>query len=358
MNLYATILAGGSGTRFWPKSRAAFPKQFLALEGEYSLLQNTVRRIAPLIPPSRVQVVTGTHLHAQTRAQLPELPQANILGEPLGRNTAAAVGLAATHLVTDDPDAIMVVLPADHVIPDHTSFCTSLRQAADVTQHHDVLMTLGVHPTYPSTGYGYIKAGPPLSATTASLAYQVDRFVEKPPADMAAEFVASGGYYWNCGIFVWRARTILDEIRTYLPDLWSGLQVYLTAMRTGANAEALYQHYSQLPSISIDYGVLERSSQVGVLPVTFAWSDVGSWRSLADLHPPDNEGNVVIGNHLGHDSTGLVIYSPDKLVATIGVTDLVIVHTDDAILVCSKDREQEVRELVNVLQQRNLTEYL
>lgn len=358
LNLYATILAGGSGTRFWPKSRTAFPKQFLCLEGTGSLLQHTVERVASVMPVDRVLVVTGTHLQRQTLAQLPTLPPANVLSEPLGRNTTAAIGWAALHLVAHDPEAIMVVLPADHVIPDSAAFCTSVQHAAAVAQQHDVLMTLGVRPTYPATGYGYIKAGTSLATSTASAAYNVAQFVEKPCADVATRFVISGHYFWNCGIFVWRARTLLEELQAYLPDLLDGLQAYMAAIHAGASPEVLHQHYSQLHSISIDYGVLERSSRVGVLPVTWAWSDVGSWRSLADLHPSDADGNVVVGTHVGRDSSGLVIYSPDKLVATVGVTDLVIVQTEDVLLICPKDRDQEVRDLVNALEQRGRTEYL
>lgn len=358
MNLYATILAGGSGTRFWPKSRANFPKQFLVLQGTHSLLQNTVRRVASLIPPAHVQVVTAAHLQPQTLAQLPELLPASILSEPVGRNTAAAVGLAAQHLLRLDAEAMMVVLPADHVIPDSTAFCASVQQAAEAARHHDVLMTLGVQPTYPATGYGYIKVGPPLPTPGAPLAHRAAQFLEKPPADVAAGLVASGAYVWNCGIFVWRAATILEEIRAYLPDLWQGLHAYCTALQAGASAEVLGQLYTQLRSISIDNGVLEHSSRVGVLPVTWAWSDVGSWRSLADLHAPDSAGNVVVGQHLGQDSTGLVVYSPDKLVATVGLTDLIIVQTEDALLICPKDRDQEVRDLVQKLQQDGQTQYL
>jgi mannose-1-phosphate guanylyltransferase len=286
------------------------------------------------------------------------LPPANILSEPVGRNTAAAIGLAARHVLSLDPEALMVVLPADHVIPDSAAFCASVQQAAEVAQQHNVLMTLGVQPTFPATGYGYIKIGPLLSTPTGCRAHRVAEFLEKPPAEVAERFVASGEYFWNCGIFVWRVATIVQEIQTYLPDLWQGLETYYAAWRAKASAEVLHQHYANLRSISIDYGVLEHSACVGVLPVIWAWSDVGSWRSLADLHPADSHGNVVIGTHLGHQSTGLVVYSPDKLVATIGLQDLIIVQTEDALLICPKDRDQDVREMVSLLQQHQQTNYL
>ena len=358
MNLFATVLAGGSGTRFWPKSRADIPKQFLVLQGTRSLLQNTISRIEPLVPSNRIQVVTASHQHRQTLQQLPDLLPQNILSEPVGRNTAAAIGLAALQLVDHHPDALMVVLPADHVIPDSNAFCDSIRQAAQVAHHHDILMTLGIHPTYPATGYGYIEAGDTLLTPDSASTYRVAQFTEKPPADVAARYITSGRHYWNCGIFVWRAATILEEIATYLPELWQGLQAYIAALRAGENDDTLLQQYAQLPNISVDYGVLERTSRVGVLPVAFTWSDVGSWRSLADLHPADKHGNVVIGNHLSLDSTGLIVYSPDQLVATIGVSDLVIVQTNDAILICPKDRDQEVRDIVQTLQRRGQTDLL
>lgn len=357
-NLFTTVLAGGSGTRFWPKSRIDTPKQFLVLQGTRSLLQHTISRIEPLVPASCIQVVTAFHLHQKTLQQLPGLMPENILSEPVGRNTAAAIGLAALHLIAQHPDALMVVLPADHVIPDSVAFCSSVRQAAQVAQHHNMLMTLGIHPTYPATGYGYIEAGDTLLTPAAPATYRAAQFTEKPPADVATRYMTSGRHYWNCGIFVWRVATILEEIATHLPDLWQGLQTYMTALRAEASADVLLHHYKQLPNISIDYGVLERSSRVGVLPVTFAWSDVGSWRSLADLHPADQHGHVVVGHHLDRDSTGLIVYSPDQLVATIGLTDLIIVQTHDAILICPKDRDQEVRELVQALRQHGQTDLL
>jgi len=358
MNLYATILAGGSGTRFWPLSRANLPKQFLVLQGTQSLLQETVQRIASLIPLPQTFIVTAKHQQAQTAEQLPQLPSEHILTEPLGRNTAAAVALAAWYVLSLDAEAIMAVLPADHAIMDHKAFCDSLRLAAVVAQQRDMLMTLGVQPTFPATGYGYINVGESLDIPNAPGAHKVVQFTEKPNAQVASTMLASGDYLWNCGIFVWRAAAIARALRTYLPDLWAGIEAYGAAWRAGAGDDDLYQLYAELPSISIDNGVLEHSTHVGVVPVSWAWSDVGSWRSLRDLQPADADGNVVIGQHLGHGSADLVVYSPHKLVATIGVTNLIIVQTDDMILICDKERDQEVRDVVAMLQRQGQTQYL
>jgi mannose-1-phosphate guanylyltransferase len=276
----------------------------------------------------------------------------------MGRNTAAAIGLAAWHVQRLDAEAMLVILPADHAIADGTAFCASIEQAAMAAEYGKVVMTLGVQPTFPATGYGYMQQGEPLMVPQVPQACRVAQFVEKPPIEVARQCVAAGTYVWNCGIFVGQATTFLEEIARYLPDLWQGLQEYGAALQAGESTTRLAQRYAQLPNISIDYGVLEKSSRVGLLPVTWAWSDVGTWRALADLHPADAQGNVVVGQHIGHDTQGGVIYSPDKLVATIGLRDVIIVCTPDAVLVCAKDRDQEVRELVQRLQEQGRNEYV
>lgn len=346
--LHAVIMAGGSGTRFWPQSRKERPKQLLPLAGDESLIQQTAARCQPWIPPERIWVVTNAKQIGATRAQLPQIPPENFLVEPCGRNTAPCVGMAAIRLLQADPEAAMLVLPADHVIQPHAVFQAACERAASVlTAHPEGLILFGVRPTYPATGFGYIERGEPLS-DRADAIYNVARFREKPDAATAAEYLASGKFYWNCGIFVWRANRILAALAEYEPELRAGLQSLAEATDWDGAVE---QIFPTLKSISVDYAVLEKARQVYVLEAPFGWDDVGSWLAVARLRGADEAGNTIDGPWSGVATKDCIVRTTaDHLVATIGVEDLVIVHTADATLVARKSDEDGLRKLVNQLE--------
>ncbi|HEY8486922.1 MAG TPA: mannose-1-phosphate guanylyltransferase [Limnochordales bacterium] len=367
--LVAVVMAGGRGERFWPMSRRSRPKQLLALDGEMSLIQQAVQRILPLVGPERVLVVTNREYADQVRAQLDPVPPANILVEPVGRNTAACIGLAAVHLSTrpgpwgDDP--IMVVLPADHVVRDAEGFRRVVRAAAEAARRYP-LVTIGVWPSRPETGYGYIELGARLENCQGYDVYQVRRFVEKPSQAVARRFVADACHLWNSGMFVWRARAILQAIERHLPELARGLAAIAQSPPAGWE-QAVAQVFETLPSISVDYGVLERSDQLVVVPADFGWDDAGSWPALERLFAPDEEGNVVRAERfVGLDTRGCVVFDGGegarggrpRLIAALGVRDLVVVQTEDVLLVCAKERAQEIRALLAHLRERGWQEYL
>lgn len=355
--LYAVIMAGGTGTRFWPASRRLLPKQFLTLAGPQTMLQTTVERCLPWIPLSHVRVVTNGLQAPEVARELPELDSSQILIEPCGRNTAPCIGLAAMQLMQTDPDAVMVVLPADHVIQPVEVFRSAVEQAvAIVGNSPDTFVLFGVPPTYPATGFGYIERGTPRSAAGD---FQVAAFREKPTRPVAEEFLRSGCYYWNCGIFVWRAAAILEALKQFQPAIFEGLQRIVLHSQTKGWEHALDVEFPQMTSISIDHGVLEKARDVVVLEAPFEWDDVGSWLALQRLLGVDEQGNTVSGLHCGLDTRGCVIRTAeDHLVATLGVEDLIIVHTPDATLVASKSNENSIRELVAELERRGLTQYL
>lgn len=347
--LHAVIMAGGSGTRFWPQSRKQRPKQLLPLAGSESLIQQTAARCQPWIPPERIWVVTNARQIEATREQLPQVPPGNFLVEPCGRNTAPCVGMAAIRLLQADPEAEMLVLPADHVIqPDEVFQAACQRAASVLVQHPEGLILFGVRPTYPATGFGYIERGQPL-ADRADAIFEVARFREKPDAPTAADYLASGRFYWNCGIFVWRAARILQALAEYEPELSAGLRQLTDAADWSA---AVDQVFPTLKSISIDYAVLERAQHVFVLEAPFGWDDVGSWLAVARLRGADDAGNTIDGPWSGVSTKDCIVRTtPDHLVATIGVEDLVIVHTSDATLVARKSDEDGLRKLVSQLEQ-------
>jgi mannose-1-phosphate guanylyltransferase len=356
--LHAVILAGGSGTRFWPLSRKRLPKQFLALTGEKSLLRETYERLAPMVGPERVWVVMGESHRSLVQAALPEIPEENLLAEPVGRNTAPCIGLAAQRILIRDPAAAMLVCPSDHVVQPEDAFRMSVESALAILDAEDELespwtVTFGIVPRYPATGFGYIERGPELAAG----AFRVARFKEKPVVEVAEEYLRTGRYLWNSGIFLWHATGLLTLLEKHLPELASGLHALGQEAAGPAGLEgALQARFGSLPSISIDYGVLERARNVAVVAADFGWDDVGSWRAVERYGHRDGAGNSVLGRHVGIDTRGCIIVGKHKerLIATLGVENLVIVETDDAILVCSRDDTERVKEIVDRLQKEGL----
>jgi len=357
--LHAVIMAGGSGTRFWPESRRRLPKQFLRFSGEQTLIQEAAGRCAPAIPPERTWIVTNATHASETQAQLPGVPHSQILLEPCGRNTAPCIGLAAIQLLAQDPDAIMLVTPADHVIQPTAMFQQAVQQAASlVEQEPRTLVLFGVEPTYPATGFGYIQRGERLSDREWP-AFHVQSFREKPNEQTATQYCASGEYYWNCGIFIWRAQTILDALAEYTPEIYERLMRLREAIGTEGWQAALTSEFPAMPSISIDYAVLEKAAHVCVLEAPFGWDDVGSWHALARLNQADSEGNTLDGLVCATDSSGCIVRtSQDHLVATIGVKDLIIVHTPNATLVADRRDEGAIKQLIAELERRQLHKYL
>lgn len=349
--LHSVIMAGGRGTRFWPASRESRPKQFLAVGGEDSLLRLTGKRLLPLSGEERTWVVTNAAHVDLAGEHLPELPAARIVGEPAGRNTAPCIGLAAALVLRDDPNGILLVAPADHWIGDEEEFRRAVRVAADVAERERALVTFGVRPTSPDTGYGYIEAGDAVSDEV----FRVAHFREKPDLPTAQRFLASGRHYWNAGIFVWRADVFLDELAKHHPDMAAGCREIAAAEDFGARLDAVYP---ELTSISVDYAVLEKASRVFMLAAAFPWSDVGTWDALAEVLPANGDGNVTEGDALTVDSSGCLVRSGSRFTAVVGAKDLLVVDMPDALLVCPKDRAQDVKKIVEALESRGRRELL
>ena len=349
--LYAVIMAGGSGTRFWPKSRRDRPKQLLCLSGETTMLQQTVARIEPLVPRDRILIVTGADQAAATRAQLSDLPGESVIAEPAPRDTAPCVGLAAGIIVRRDPLATMIVMPADHLIEPPEAFrATVLAAVSVVDDDPGALVTFGIKPTHAETGYGYIERGV-LQETRAGIpVHRVVQFREKPDRATAEQFLAAGNFAWNAGIFVWRARTILDELKKHRPNLASALEPIFASLGSPAQSETLARLFPSLERVPIDKAVMEKAPNVRVLEVPYVWNDVGDWRALAGLLKHDSSGNAIQGAVVARDTTGSIIISDDGgLVATLGVDDLVVVHSGKATLVARKDQLDKLKALVEGL---------
>ena len=359
--VYAVIMAGGVGSRFWPRSRERHPKQLLEIVGEGTMIQNTVRRLNGFVDEKNVFVVTNKLQRAAIQKQLPNVPAENIIVEPVGRNTAPCIGLAALFVDRLDPKGIMVVLPADHLIANEAEFRRVLSTAAQVAQISAGLVTIGIQPTHPETGYGYIQAkdkseeSVPVSIDGV---YEVRTFAEKPNYATAVKFLESGDFYWNSGMFIWRVDVILKEIQRSLPELHGHLLNLQPSIGTPLFEENLDQAYGVIRGISIDYGVMEKAERVYVVKGDFGWNDLGSWDEVNRIAPKDENGNAHHGPVIAVNSKNTYVHTADKLIGIVGLEDVIVINTPDAILVCKKGASQEVKEIVDHLKRKQMNDYL
>jgi mannose-1-phosphate guanylyltransferase len=362
-NIFPVIMAGGVGTRFWPRSREKSPKQLLEIVGKGTLIQNTVKRLTRFVDVQNIFVVTNKTQKGLTGKQLDVLnvDQEKILIEPVGRNTAACIGLAALHIARLDPQGVMVVLPSDHLIEDLAEYERVITLAVETAKESGSLLTIGIQPTYPETGYGYIqmfneagKNNPYFSRGV----YKVKTFAEKPTFQVAEKFLASGDFLWNSGQFVWRVDVILKKLETLLPDLYSELMKIESDIGTSHYHATLEKVYGLIRGISIDYGVMEKAEDVYIIPGNFGWSDIGSWDEVYKMSGKDEHGNSITGKVIQKDTKNSYLFSQDKVIATIGVEDLIVVDTGDALLICKRGRSQEVKDIADYLKRKQMNEYL
>lgn len=344
--IHAAILAGGRGQRLWPRSRRALPKHLLPLLGEKTMMQETVARLKGVVADENIYIVTEKGQENLVAEQLPHVPKRNILVEPEGRNTAASVGLAAVHMEKKDPDGVMISLHSDHWVGDVDRFRQILSDGCVVAERGNGLGTIGITPASPSTGFGYIHVGKKLDANLATTFWEGREFVEKPDRETAEEYFGSGEYFWNSGMFMWKISAILDAIRRFMPALYEGCRAIARAIGTEDESKEVTRVYGQLEKIPVDRGVMEKATNIFVASGDFPWDDVGSWASIENHFPPDLEGNVVIGEFAEVDSENCIVVGDETLIAAVGVSNIIVVKTKDALLICRKDRAEHVRDLV------------
>jgi mannose-1-phosphate guanylyltransferase len=345
---YAVIMAGGSGTRFWPLSRRKHPKQLLELFGRGTLLEQTVARLRPLIPPERVYIYTSEIILPEVRRRLPQIPRAQIIAEPASRNTAPTLGVAAHEICRRDPQGLMIVLPADHIIEKPAEFLRVLRAGGELAAQDDSTVVIGLKPTRPDTGFGYVRIGSASKRVGGQKIYPVEQFTEKPPLAVAKKYVASDRYLWNGGMFIWRASTLLENFAKHQPKMAD--QLAKLAALGGPNSPRNFRRlFPQFEKISIDFAIMEKISDIQAVSADIGWNDVGSWAVVYDLNKKDAEANVRPAHSLALDSRGNMIVSKKKFVVTVGVENLVIVETDDALMVCPRERSQDVGKAVQAL---------
>ena len=348
-NIYAVIMAGGRGERFWPLSASKLRKPFIPLLGKTSLFQQTAERIQKLVPIKNILISIGAEHFEIARKQLPQLPEENFIVEPIGRDTSACIAYCALHIEKRDPEALMIALPADHFVSNVDGYVKTLQLGIENLQEASGIV-FGISPARPETGYGYVLAD---ASSSASSALKVIRFVEKPNAEKAAEFLASGDYYWNSGMFLWKNSTLLDLFRQHMPEFYARMCILRSLLGTDSGAE-INKVFSSLPRISIDFGIMEKTAGLKLVPAQFIWDDIGNWASLERALPADSQGNIAQGSHMALDSSGCIIYAQSETVAAFGVADLVIVQAYGQVLVCPKSKAGDLKQLVSALAARIL----
>lgn len=361
MEYYAVIMAGGGGTRLWPLSRKAYPKQLLTIFGDQSLYQMAVARLNGLFDERHILVVTTQEQYQKIHPSTPQLTTDQFILEPEPRGTAAVIGLAATILSIHSPEAVMAVVTSDHIIRNVALFQDLMREAYDTAQS-GMLVTMGIHPEYPSTGYGYIEVGDALHPDSVGMARRVVRFVEKPDLPRAEEMLSTGRYLWNSGMFFWRVDSILREIQLHMPELFGSLAKIKADWETPRRAATMGQIWPTIHPETIDYGIMEKAKQVAVIPAEgLEWNDVGSWNSLPDVMAGDNSGNIFLSKAVvSFDTSSSIVFEndPEKVIALMGLNNMIIIDTDDALLICPREKAQNIRDIVAELKNRRLDKYL
>jgi len=358
MDIRAVIMAGGVGTRFWPLSRREKPKQFLPIISDKTMIEETAHRLSPLISPKNIYTIANRNQTSTIRNLLPQLPDENLLVEPQGKNTAPSLMLATAAIYLQNPEAVVIALPADHLIKDAARFLQKLEAASQAVLEGSLIVTFGIPPSSPSTGFGYIQISPQESTElSGETFFSVEKFKEKPGIEQAKEFLNAGNHFWNSGMFLWQAKTFPIKLEQYAPELFPFGGKMIRALEAKQES-LLISVFDDIPSISIDYALMERARPVWMCRGDFGWSDVGAWSSLSDLWAKDNRGNAIRGDGMLLDSANCLVHNPGKLTALVGVEDLIIVDTEDALLVCRKDCDQKVKQIVELLKKRGEKEHL